>query len=256
MPSTSTYRGLTVPTVSGDTNVWGTELNTTIDALDTILGQTLTLYSSTSGNDITLSSSQGQSMRVYVNNTSSAAMQVNLPASNYCYGDFVFSYSSTYTSADLPLTITAGSSGTGGQVATMFQAANRLIFADGIDAWYGDEQLSGLAFSVDGGSEAPASGIKGYLKLPFGIILTGWDLVQDTSSGTQSWTITAYISSSPSGQVITGSSAPTATGDAGEYSGDCASWVTALPPYTTLSYTLNSPENFTKTTVTILGYKA
>lgn len=256
MPSISTFRGLTVPTVGGDTGIWGGELNTTIAALDAILGQGLTINSSTAGTNVTLSSSQCQSLRAsYINNSSGPA-QLNIPASNTGIGEFTIFHTGVTTQS--PLTITAGSSiGAGGASVLISPNTERKIVSDGLNIFYSDYQYASIIEAIDGGAATPSSGAKPSLKMPpFGMLLSSWTTLCDTSSGTGNWTITCFCSSSPAGQnIAVGGTTPTMSGSAQESDGNVTGWSTYIPPFAVLTFALNSPANFTKCTLNLLGQK-
>lgn len=108
MATTEPIRGLTEPTVGGDTGAWGTELNNTIAALASILGGSASLNSSTYGTTATLTSSQAQQGRVIVVNTSSSPFTLNMPSSNFCAGPYTIANASSNAAATL--TVTPGSS--------------------------------------------------------------------------------------------------------------------------------------------------
>lgn len=139
MPTTETVRGLTEPTVGGDTGIWGTELNGTIAALAAILGTTISFPSTTYGTNATVTSSQAQSARLVIGNTLAAGntFQMNLPSSNFANGNFVITNNS---SAGNSCTVTAGSSGTGGTTVSIPSATTRHIFNDGVNIFFADPQ--------------------------------------------------------------------------------------------------------------------
>jgi len=66
--------GATLPTVGGDTNTWGTALNTLLDIFDMFLGDTTTV--ATTGGDTTLSTSQHRALRINV--TGALSSNVNI----------------------------------------------------------------------------------------------------------------------------------------------------------------------------------
>ena len=148
MPAIETVRGFTVPTVAGDVGVWGGELNTTINELAAILGSQTVFNSSTVGSNTTVTSSQAQSARLIVINTSSSPFQLNLPSSNFANGQYNIGYASSQAQ---PLTITGGSSVAGGLTAVIpgsslvgsSNPTERLVYADGIgNVFFADPQTA------------------------------------------------------------------------------------------------------------------
>lgn len=150
MPTTETTRGLTVPTVAGDVGVWGGELNATILALAAILGQTINLPSTTYGAAATLTSSQAQSSRIVIGNTSSSPFTLNLNSSNYALGNYIVANNSSQGQS---ATITAGSSGTGGTTVSIPSSTQRIVFSDGTNITFADVQSAGVT-SIAGQSGA------------------------------------------------------------------------------------------------------
>lgn len=89
MVSTSSQRGLSIPTNLGDTNVWGPELNATIGALDLILGGQCTLPSSTFGASVTLSSSQAECGMIIATGTPSVDFNITFSSTAFAVGNYV-----------------------------------------------------------------------------------------------------------------------------------------------------------------------
>jgi hypothetical protein len=257
MPSNTFYKGLSLPTVAGDTGIWGGELNTTITSVDAIIGATVTLFSSTVGTNVTPSSSQSLGSRITVNNTSTTPFQLNLPASNGFYGQFNINYAS---GAGVWCTVTAGASGTGGANTLIGPNTQRQVFVDGFSAVNPTPQLAGLSFSTDGVFSAPQPGQKPKLVVPFNFVATSWVCQSDGAGATGNWTATVFGSGfggTPynGAGMTTGGATPTISG--GTNSGSVAGW--AITSFTTgaeIVPSLNSPANFTKSTFTILGGKA
>ena len=149
MPAIEPVRGFTVPTVAGDVGVWGGELNATINSAAAILGTQTVFNSSTVGSNTTVTSSQAQSARLAVLNTSSSPFQLNLPSSNFANG----LYNIAYVSSQLqPLTITGGSSiGAGVALQAVIPGApfigsstpaERLVYSDGLgNVFFADSVL-------------------------------------------------------------------------------------------------------------------
>src|SRR5258708_32811409 len=94
MPATSSNRGFVVPTNLGDTGIWGTELNTTITSLDTLLGGVLTLQSS-NASTVTLTSSQSLFGEISVAGTLTSSFTLNFLAANFALGEYTVQNQST-----------------------------------------------------------------------------------------------------------------------------------------------------------------
>lgn len=115
MPSTSSDRGLTVPTNLGDTNIWGPELNNTILALDTILGGSATLPSSTYGTAATLTSSQAQCGLIILSGAAAGNFTLTFSSTSFALGAYIInnafssSFSTICTSTGAGPTVTVPS---------------------------------------------------------------------------------------------------------------------------------------------------
>jgi hypothetical protein len=98
MVATSSQRGFSIPTNLGDTNVWGPELNFTLNALDTILGGTTNLPSSTYGTSLTLSSSMAQTGLINLTGAATGTFTLTLPSSNFALGFYAINnaFTSSY----------------------------------------------------------------------------------------------------------------------------------------------------------------
>ena len=152
MASTSPNRGFPLPTVGGDTGVWGTELNSGISILDNILAQQVTLQSS-AGLTVTLSSSQAQSQSIQLNNTSSTFMTLNLNSSNFAIGMYRINNTSSANQAAL---ITAGST-VGGQTFTLQANQSQLLYSDGVNIKLASTQFGPTTQAFGGGSSGTFS---------------------------------------------------------------------------------------------------
>lgn len=133
MAITTSLKGLTEPQVSGDAGSWGTELNTTISALDTLLGYSLTLASSAYSGSATLTSSQAQSRRITLTGTLSSTFSLILPATAYAYGDYFINNATTGSSSTLYNVICATTDSTGATVSIPANGQNYHIYSDGIN---------------------------------------------------------------------------------------------------------------------------
>lgn len=263
MPSLSTLRQLTLPTVGGDTGIWGGELNATINALDTILGGTVVLNSSTVGLNVTLSSSQCQLGRISYVNTSSQAAQLNIPASNGGFGEYLIQYANTGGTTGNWLTVTAGSSGTGGLNALIGPFTNyglvnnRKVWVDGSNVFYSDHREGSIMFGMDGVTNTPTSGSKPIVIVPHAFVITSWWAVSNNAGSSGSLTIAAFNGSILTGGTISaGGTPPTLNGTFANAAP--SGWAnTQLPAGTELAPTLNAPSGgFTNCTFMLNGYFA
>jgi len=253
MPAIEPVRGLTVPTVAGDVGIWGGELNTTINSLAAILGTQISLSSSTVGLNVTLTSSQAQSARVLVNNTSSQPFQLNMPASNFASGEYSIGYISSQLQA---LTVTAGSSGSGqtAQIAGSSSGINRQVYNDGVNVFFNDVQTfsalplqAGLAFGFDGSSLAPATGTKPGIVMPFSITIASWEVVAWDVAGSMAVDFIANGVLASSHNTPTLTSSFIATGSASGWALNSYTSGTTLAPF------VNSASSATKFSVTLFG---
>jgi len=248
MPTTSIYKGLTIPTPAGDVGIWGPELNNTIIATDSIIGQSLTLNSSTTGVAITVTSSQAQSARFNILNTSSQAYTLNLPASNAAVGQYQVGYNSSQGGN---LSITAGSSGTGGTNVTMLPNTNRLVYNDGVNILFSDAVLtqSAIGFSFDGGLVAPSSGTKPGIVVPFTFIAQSWQVSAWDTTGSMS--VDVYSS----GVLASSHSTPTLT-SANQATGSASGWSqTTFSSGATVNPFVNSASSATKFSLMLFGIR-
>ena len=249
MSTTSALRGFTVPTVAGDVGIWGGELNTTIGGLDTILGQSIVLPSSTYGTAATLSSSQAQTARVVVSNTGASPFQLNLNSSNFALGNFIVT---NLSSQGQGLTVTAGSSGTGGTSVSILANTSRFVNNDGTNITFGDSQFplqAGFAFSFDGGTAAPSSGVKPGFQLPFTFQAQTWALGAFDAVGSMSVDVQQNLITVSTHNTPTLSSTMAA-------SGSCSGWsVTQFTSGNFINPIVNSASSATKFSLTLEGVR-
>lgn len=252
MPSNSQFRGFVVPTVGGDTGIWGGELNATINDMDACFGYQLNLYSSTNGNNVTPSSSQAFCSTIFFQNVSSSPAQLNLTASNGFYGRYAIFYSTP--NFPQPLQVTVGSS-VGGGVFIGAGFRERSIFTDGGGIFLGEYSEVSAVVSLDGGFSTPPSGQKPSFPLPFNFWLQSWQVQADSSGASGSMTFGVF-NTFFNGTLLHGSgTTPTFSGfqNSGGVSGYIAS---ILPIGTVLSPNLVSPAGgWVHGTVNLIGYK-
>lgn len=254
MPSNSQFRGFTVPTVGGDTGIWGGELNATINDMDACFGYQLQLFSSTGGNNITPSSSQAFASTIFYQNSSSSPCQLNLTASNGFLGRYAIFYSTP--SFPQPLTVTCGSSNVGGNQAIIGSGfRERSVYTNGGGVYLGEYSEVSAVVALDGGFSTPPSGTKPAIVLPFNFWLQSWQVQADSSGATGSMTFGVF---NPffSGTLLHGSgTTPTFNGftNTGGVSGYIE---TVLPIGTILGPSLVSPGGgFVHATVNLIGFK-
>lgn len=135
MVTTSSNRGFSIPTVSSDNNLWGTELNSTITGADTILGGTLTLQSS-AGTAVTLSSAQSQIGRVVIQGVVGASTNfvLTFASSTFALGNYQVWNNSSGGGGIFCQTLG------GGLTCTVPQNSMRLVNVDGTNAQFSDIQ--------------------------------------------------------------------------------------------------------------------
>ena len=128
MPTTSSQRGLTIPVNLGDTNVWGPELNASLNALDTILGGSVTLPSSTYGAAATLTSSMAQCGLINLSGAATGNFTLTFSSTAFALG--LYSVNNAFTSSyGVICTSTAGPTVTvpAGQVDEIISLAGAIV---------------------------------------------------------------------------------------------------------------------------------
>lgn len=248
MATTSSNRGLQVPTNAGDVSVWGTELIAQATAIDSILGGTITFPSSTFGTNATVTSSQAQAARYIVSGTPGSSFQLNLPASNFALG----SYTVNNQSSAQNVIVTAGSSGTGGTTVSVPPATQRQVYADGVNISFADGVLAfplqgGFAFGFDGGTVAPSSGIKPGVVMPFTFQVQSWALRAWDAVGSMSADLQVNGTTVSTGLTPTLTSTFSATGSASNWS------VSTIASNSAVAAFVNSASSAVKFSLTLLG---
>src|SRR5579885_614855 len=114
MPTFSTNRGLTIPTVGGDTNSWGSELDTSLNLLDTILGGSASVTVASA--NVTLTS--GQLGNAVIKLTGTLGANINLIFPQTGGGYWIIDTTGVTFSAH---TITATTGAAGGATVTVAQ---------------------------------------------------------------------------------------------------------------------------------------
>jgi hypothetical protein len=138
MVTTSSDRGFSIPTVASDNNLWGGELNTTIAGLDTILGGSLTLYSS-NGFSQQLLSSQSQIGRVVIPSTGTGNFSLLFSSSLFALGNYEIWHNGVGTGG-----IQCLSSYSSGVSCLVPQNSLRMINSDGVNVQFADSQVGNV----------------------------------------------------------------------------------------------------------------
>jgi len=118
-----------------------------------------------------------------------------------------------------------------------------------------------VGITVDGGGSAPATGVKGFIQLPYAATITGWSVIADVA-GTMSMDIWRAASSAPpsapavptSGGKISASAPVTIASSAQSASGGSSAistWTTALAQWDVLGFSLSAAATLTRITVEI-----
>jgi len=250
MSNTSSLRGFTVPVVSSDVNAWGTELNTTIGNLDTILGGSVTFNSSTA-TTVTLTSSQAQSGRIQFSGTFTSSCTINFLSSVFALGSYVVQNLSSAVGFNVIC-----QSLSSGNLVSIAPLTERTVFADGINVNFADQPTlqAGFEFIIDGGGGTPTSGVKGFGVMPFTFQVTQWTVIADTSNGTGTLDVlkSSYAIYSSGVASVTGSSQPTVSGVKNQ-SSTLTGWTTTWNSGDVLQFSLSSPSSFTKVTLALTG---
>lgn len=218
MVTISSDRGLAIPTVGGDLNQWGSSaaitstnpgLNTTIYALDQILGGTINIYSS-NGLSQALGSSQSQFGRLVVLGTiaSPSNLAINFPSSNFALGNYQVWNNGTGGGGVL-----CQSSYSSGTTCTVPTGSMRLVNSDGVNVQFSDAQATAVGGGLTNKFRNPAMDVA-QRALPItpgtgGYTLDGW--IVGAASGAPSVS-QAYASHVPGNALrITGNGAGMST---------------------------------------------
>ena len=114
-----------------------------------------------------------------------------------------------------------------------------------------------INFIIDGGGSAITTGIKGFVEIPYGMTVTGWQIFGDQSGSIviDVWKDT-YANFPPSvADTITGTEKPTLSSQQNNQDLSLSTWTTALSQGDILAYNVDSVSTVTRITVTILGTK-
>lgn len=162
MVTYTSNRGLSLPTVGGDLNAWGTELNVSTAILDQILGSIVTI--SVAGNaNVTVTSSQAQYLSQKLTGALTGNIDIIFPAAG---GFYIVNNATTGAYTITAITSAMGSAGIAipqGQAMLVFSDATNIYPATGSSA--GAQTLAGLLTLANGITVAGASAVplQGYL---------------------------------------------------------------------------------------------
>lgn len=185
MATTSSDRGFSVPVVSSDSGLWGGELNATIAAVDSILGGTLILQSSTYGTATTLTSSMAQVGRIVIAGSLSTTFVLTLPASNFAYGNYNIVNQSSAGGYGVQCQTLGG-----GTTVTIPSSTARIINVDGSNATFPDttpvsafpNPAVGIDMCISGGGVTPSAGWYGLIEVPFSFTASSYQIYSGTDT--------------------------------------------------------------------------
>lgn len=119
---------------------------------------------------------------------------------------------------------------------------------------------STVGVTIDGGGSAPATGVKGFIQVPYGGTIIGWSLVGDVS-GSASLDVWKVGSSAPpsapgvpTSTNLISASAPCALSSAQSASGGAtaiSTWTTAVSQWDVFGFNLSSAATVTRLTLQI-----
>ena len=112
-----------------------------------------------------------------------------------------------------------------------------------------------LVFVIDGGGSAIATGVKGYIEVPFAMTITGWTLVAKESGSIviDVWKDT-YANFPPTvADTIAGTEKPTLSSAQKNQDTSLSTWTTAVAAGDVLGFDVSSATTVTQVTLTIRG---
>jgi hypothetical protein len=113
---------------------------------------------------------------------------------------------------------------------------------------------SNCTFTIDGGGSAITTGVKGYVRVPFNCVITGWDIVADQSGSivVDVWKDT-YANFPPTvADTIAGSEKPTLSSATKNQDLALSTWTTNLTDGDYLGFNVDSVSTVTRVTVTLI----
>ena len=110
-----------------------------------------------------------------------------------------------------------------------------------------------VGITIDGGGVAPTTGVKGYVKVPWGMTITSWSLVADTP-GDIVIDVWAETGAKPDDtDTITGGSEPELSTDDFVEGGSVAGWSTTLAAGDWVGFNVDSAATVTRVTLQLIG---
>lgn len=172
---TTTNKGYTTPTVGGDNNVWGTELNSNFSRIDNNLGGVTTVACDGSA-DITVSGSAAQNMLLKLTGVLTGNIGLLLPA----VGSFYVIQNNT--TGSFSVTVKTVAVGSTGDVLT--QAATGLFETDGTNAKWVSSPTGSITLGGDlSGTASAAQVIATHLSSPLPLAQGGIGAVSLAAAG-------------------------------------------------------------------------
>lgn len=254
MGTTSSNRGISVPTNGGDSGTWGNEVNNgTFFPLDAILGGTTILPSSTYGNAATLTSSQAQTGRIQITGAPSATFVLTLPASNFAFGQY-------YVQNQTAKQVTVGSALSSGTTVTVQPNLPRLVWADGVNVSPVDQSaaLVSLEFQIQAAitGNPISSGTTGFLRMPFGFTITQWTIIASSAGSITLDLLKSSYSGYPGSLAsITGTSQPNLNAASKAQDATLTAWTTTLNQNDILQFKVTSSASVNNITLSIDGLR-
>lgn len=114
-----------------------------------------------------------------------------------------------------------------------------------------------FGITIDGGGTAITTGIKGYVTVPYGMTITGWDILADTSGSivVDVWKDT-YANYPPTvADTIAGSEKPTLSTATKNQDASLSTWTTSVTAGDIIGFNVDSATTVTRVHVIIYGSK-
>lgn len=215
MPGTPTPNyGLYIGTISGDSGVWGGDVNANLTTyLDSFLGNTLGVTMTSS--NVTLTLSQWQNNGVFkITGTLTANVQLILPfngstgATTAVGGKFVVDNETTGAFTITVLTVASGSTG-----VTVAQGTRTSLYSDQTNVWYADDSRTARLNTNAGNPNGSVSGNAGSVNQPADVIWDRTNGVLYVSTGSTNWSTVGPSSGPPQGYLTATSLVPIIASD-------------------------------------------